>query len=231
MTMDQQKPVDFFENGLCMHCHLARQQLVEFERFNEISELAWENEDKQLQHQLDAQLRNIPETDHEEVVQSHGWELHVNQIKYPSIHRESLILTVFSFLEDELNSLCEVMAQSLEGSVELGDLKGKGIERALLYLRKIAGFDFTTMSNEISFLRGVNQVRNHIVHNGGRLPADPNHKVNQFVKSQMHVSGLPGKSLVIHKGFAPELMQLILALFDKLEAQVNTHISNYTGNA
>jgi hypothetical protein len=36
----EHETVDFFGNGLCTHCHFARQELEEFRAFNEASQSA-----------------------------------------------------------------------------------------------------------------------------------------------------------------------------------------------
>jgi hypothetical protein len=230
-AMGTKEAIDFFGNGLCLHCHLAKQELAEFIHFNKESELAWGNKDKQLQNDLDSILLKYPVSDRGEIIESYGWDLHVNQIKYPSIHRESIVLTIFSFLENELNNLCNILTQSVDSSVKLKDLKGQGVERSLLFLRKIAGFDFSSMSAEIDYIRSVNQLRNHIVHNGGVLPEDPKHRVNLFIASHQNLTGTPGNSLHVYEGFVPEFLQVLLDFFEKLQVQVSGHIKAYNSGA
>ncbi|MFY0666109.1 MAG: hypothetical protein JXQ97_15905 [Natronospirillum sp.] len=223
--------VDFFGNGLCTLCHLARQELEEFRVFNEASESAWGDRDKQLQEHLNSILVKYPQSSHDEIVESYGWDLHVNQVKYPSIHRQSIILTIFSFLEHELNSLCDILSESVKSSVSLKDLNGHGVERALLFLRKIAAFDFSKISSEVSYIRGLNSVRNQIVHNGGTLPKDDKHKTNVFVGSHMHLAGDPGRSLLVREEFVPEMIGILMGFFKNLEEQVQAHIQAYNSNA
>ncbi|CTP89316.1 hypothetical protein [Xanthomonas graminis] len=219
--------VDFFGNGLCTHCHLARRELTEFRIFNEASEAAWGNRDKQLQEHLDSILVKYPQSSHDEIVESYGWDLHVNQVKYPSIHRHSIILTVFSFLEHELNSLCYILSESVNSEVSLKDLKDQGVERAFLYLRKIAGFELNRMSSELAYIRALNSVRNHIVHNGGALPQEVKHKANVFVDSHPYLDGEPGRSLRVRGEFVPSMIEILMAFFEQLEVQVQGHIQAF----
>ncbi|PRY65099.1 hypothetical protein B0H98_10339 [Vreelandella songnenensis] len=227
----EHESVDFFGNGLCTHCHLARRELEEFRFFNEASESAWGDRDKQLQEHLNSILTKYPKSSHDEIVESYGWDLHVNQVKYPSIHRQSIILTIFSFLEHELNSLCNILSESVKNSVLLRDLNGQGVERALLFLRKIAAFELSAMSSEVAYIRGVNSVRNQIVHNGSTLPQNGEHKVNLFVGSQLHLAGEPGRSLLVREEFVPEMIVTLMGFFEKLDEQVQTHIQAYSSDA
>lgn len=223
--------IDFFGNGLCVHCHLALRELEEVRKFNKESELAWGDRDKQLQEHLNSILVNYPESSHGDIVESYGWDLHVNQVKYPSIHRQSMILTIFSFLEHQLNSLCYILSESVKSSVLLKDLKGQGVERALLYLRKIACFNFLEAANEISYIRGVNSVRNQIVHNGSVLPQSVDHKVNLFVKRQLHLAGDPGGPLFVREEFVSEMIGVFIDFFVSLDEEVQAHIQAYNRSA
>jgi len=223
--------VDFFGNGLCTHCHLARRELEEFRVFNEASESAWGDRDKQLQEHLDSVLVKYPQSSHNEIVESYGWDLHVNQVKYPSIHRQSILLTIFSFLEHELNSLCYILSESVSSEVSLKDLKGQGVERAFLYLRKIAGFELHKTSSELAYIRGLNSVRNQIVHNGGALPQDAKHKANVFVGSNPYLGGEPGCSLRVREDFVPSMIETLMVFFEQLEVQVQDHIQAFNSGA
>lgn len=53
--------VDFFESGLCIHCHLAKKELIEFLAFNEQTEESWRARDNNLQKELNEILEKYPE--------------------------------------------------------------------------------------------------------------------------------------------------------------------------
>jgi len=48
--------VDFFANGLCVHCHLAQNELLDFMGFNDEAENSWKKKDEKLQEKLDGIL-------------------------------------------------------------------------------------------------------------------------------------------------------------------------------
>ena len=58
---------------------------------------------------------------------------------FPNLQRQSALVTLFSFVEYELDGLCELFQKELGSRVELSDLKGSGIDRAILYLERVAG--------------------------------------------------------------------------------------------
>src|SRR5580700_11068891 len=85
--------------------------------------------------------------------------------------------------------------------IRLKHIQGKGIERALLFLKLVPEFSFTNISSVMDLLRDANQLRNIIVHAGAVLPDDQNDRSNQFVRSQPHLSGAPGNPVSLQAEF------------------------------
>lgn len=218
--------VDFFENGLCLHCNLAKHELMDFKHFDVETEKNWKKNDTKLQKEIEVILDKYPQEHHEDIIQSYSWDLYINQSKFPSIHRESLVITMYNFFEDQLNRLCEIFAESIECRLKLKDLHGQGIERAFLFLTKAVGIDFSTMGKEWPYIKSVNSLRNQIVHNGGILPSEVDNKLNQFVEKNTHLSGSAGNSVQLHDGFIQELITIQIEFFDKLDNEVQKFIQN-----
>ena len=181
--------------------------------------MTWKRKDELLQKELESILEKYPEVDHQDIVESHGWDLHLNQYKYPDIHRTALVIAIYVFLEDQLNGLCETLGESLDARLRLADLGGKGIERALLFLSKIALFDLGTIPS-LSFVRHVNKLRNKMVHANRILPCDPADKLNVFVKDTLGLRGEPGGRVHIDSDFIGHLTDRLGSFFDKLDEQV-----------
>ncbi len=162
--------IDYFVNGLCTHCHDVKNELIEFNQFHFATETAWQKEDNTLAGAIDDLIKKYPEARTHDIAASYAWDSHLNQVKYPAIHRESLDITIFNFFENQLNGLCQILSGCVESKVELKHLNGKGIERARLYLTKVVDFDLSNLNPEWSYIKSVNELRNQIVHNGGLLP-------------------------------------------------------------
>jgi len=197
---------------------------MSFALFNKQTEVVWKSKDDHMQDELSEILEKYPETNHEEIVDSYSWDLHLNQQKYPSLHRESLIITIFNFLEHELNSLCEKLYESTDSSLKLRDINGKGVERAQLFLTKVAKIDFSAFGSELSVIKGVNLVRNLIVHNGGLLSGNSDAKVNKFVSSSEHLFGSEGHCIVIGADFIGFFIEVLLSFFERLGEEVQKHM-------
>lgn len=221
--------VDFFANGLCIHCHLAKNELIDFAQFNHEVEESWKEKDSRLQEEVGQLLEKYPEKHHEDIVDTYSWELHLNQSKYPGLHRESLVITIFNFLEHQLNNLCSIFYESVDSKLKLNDLNGSGVERALLYLTKVVKIDFSKFGYELPTIKGVNLVRNWIVHNGGGLPDDPRSKVNKFVQSSEYLLGVEGGSVKIRPEFIDSFLKVLESFFEKLDLEVQRYIQSYNG--
>ena len=219
MTNKKQE-VDYFENGLILLGYAAKSQLYDFSRFHAETEKAWENKDNETQDKLDKELQENHEFQHPDIVDSYAWDLHQNQYKFPNMHRESLVITIFNFLEAKLNELCDIISQSIESKVRLKDLKGQGITRAFSYLTKVAEFDFTTMAKEKIYIDKVNLLRNIIVHNAGYLHDKTEKSLNTFVSKNEYLSGSPNSSVTLSNGFIHEYINILIDFFDKLDKEI-----------
>jgi hypothetical protein len=86
---------------------------------------------------------------------------------FPSLQRRSAFLTVWSFLEHQLDQLC-LFFQSEKGfALSFMDLSGKGIDRSTSYLEKVAGLKDLKTSHEWDVLKTLQRIRNVIAHDDG----------------------------------------------------------------
>src|SRR4030042_2915805 len=85
-----------------------------------------------------------------------------------NIFRRSILVIVYSFIENSMNSLCRYLHGYKKLSIGIDDLKGVGIERAKLYLEKVCLID---LPNTWSRLEKLNRIRNCIVHAEGDVDA------------------------------------------------------------
>lgn len=222
-------PVDFFENGLCFYCQLAIDELREYGDFHRRTESLWKDQDKSLQDEIENILSAHPDLDEQDVIDSYAWDLHLNQTKYPDIHRTALIISLYVFLEDQLNGLCSVLGTSIDSPIAVEDMSGLGIERALRYMSKVALFDLGQVSR-LSFVRSANRLRNKLVHAGSLLPSDPNDKLNKFVAQTESLVGQPGETVGILPEFIDHLIDEFCRFFDELHLQIEDFMKRASKN-
>jgi len=221
---DDTVEIDFFMNGLCSLCHIAKNELMGFEAFHKTTEDNWRKINIDLEAQIEKILKEHPKEHHNDIIDDFSLDLHENQEKYPSIHRSSLLITLYCFFENTLNDLCYTLSDSVGSNIKLTDLQGSGVERALLYLSKVAKFDLSKMGGTLPFIKGINKVRNTIVHNGGSLPPDPDSAINIFVKNTSSISGSPNSSIRLEHSFINEMIEIFIQFLEDLDVEVQAHI-------
>lgn len=107
-------------------------------------------------------------------------EIHVG------MYRKSTLVSVHSFLENSLNSLCRHLYARRTYPVKLDDLRGEGIVRAKNYLEKLAKVDFIALNGEWSHLMTFNKIRNCIVHCEGDIKSSNSTSTLQDIVDNNH---------------------------------------------
>ena len=79
---------------------------------------------------------------------------------------------LFSFLEHQLDSLCELFARTQGLNIVHTDLRDRDIDRSRRYLRKVIRLQLDDNSTDWHEIKKVQKVRNVLVHENGRLIDD-----------------------------------------------------------
>lgn len=88
---------------------------------------------------------------------------------FPTLKRRAALAVLCGHMEHELNELCREVERQLVVTVSFDDMKGQGVTRATLYLRKIGNVILDTGKDpEWKKMAEAFQVRNSMVHAGGR---------------------------------------------------------------
>jgi hypothetical protein len=88
---------------------------------------------------------------------------------FPNLHRRSTLIILFSFLEHQIDQLCELYAHTQKLNILHTDLKDKGIDRSRRYLKKVILLLLDDNSIVWQEIKRIQKVRNAIVHNDGKL--------------------------------------------------------------
>lgn len=138
-----------------------------------------------------------------------------------SMYRYSVIVSIYSFLENSLNKLCTYLSKKHSYVITLDDLKGMGIVRARKFLEKMAQVDFSAMNGEWSGLISLNKIRNCIVHSEGIITEKTSLKdINNIIP---HTSGVSLKNeyqIVIEREYIDFSIDIVEKFLDKLYQQV-----------
>ncbi|WP_338712533.1 hypothetical protein WAA16_08265 [Bacillus pumilus] len=101
-------------------------------------------------------------------------EFHVDRIydeiaayrdEFPEVMRTSLLISIFTYLEHELNNRCRSINKDEFKKYQTGD---KGIERAKKFLKENS-IDFPHQTKEWNFICDVREIRNCFAHSQGHI--------------------------------------------------------------
>lgn len=212
--------LDFFGTGLCMFCHNSRNKLAQIKRAYNVVNATWYSENEKISTQLAIAIEQVKDEDDQYCIgESFSEDFH-EIYEFEVLHRHSMLLTIQNSLEHLLDELCQLVTYTMNSQIKHTDLKDSGITRALKYLDKVAGFDFSSIQRERQEINNAQQIRNLIVHAGGKLPDGENAKSVELVRKSEHFSGSPGNYLTIRAEFIDHYFDVILNLFEKLDHQV-----------
>lgn len=88
---------------------------------------------------------------------------------FPTLQRRSAFLSLYGFLEHELDKLCTLFKTTENYKIELKDLKDLGIERSVKYLEIVAQLPINKSIDKWMKVKSIQKIRNLIIHNNGML--------------------------------------------------------------
>lgn len=150
---------------------------------------------------------------------NHSYNL---SIGFPNTHGRSTLVSLFSFYENSLNTLCEVYQEHMSLDVGFRDMADKGLTRARLYLIKIVGLSFPTNSDWATILK-IQRIRNNVVHSYSEIQETDKDLLSD-IKSLPHTTLSPltaGFELQLDEGFPGFVMEKFEGFFTELNESIN----------
>jgi hypothetical protein len=218
---DEEHPFSF--SLLCEVNSIKHGLSTYVELSHEVENMLNEKEE-QIGKQLTATLKSVPADEHQDVHESYALDFRAYESTFRFLQREAMFLTLYNYFEHCLNQLCDSIGEEIASRIRLKDIQGKGVERALLFIKLVPEFSFTNIPSVMDVIRGANQLRNVIVHAGTVLPEDPNHKSNQFVRSQPNVSGEPGDPVSLQEEFVSGFAASLTQFFIEFETEMQRYM-------
>jgi len=154
---------------------------------------------------------------------------------FPNILRTSLFTTCYSFFENELNLICELLQEKNECPVHyLGNFdngkEGKGIRRAQRYLKKIIKINFPDQSTAWTEILIYQAIRNIIVHNDGKLDNKENgrfkeifRRLEDYIKKKPSIHIDDFKRIQLSLDFILEMVTTIELFLNQLYESIGTY--------
>ncbi len=178
-------------------------------------------------------LDKIPEKNSDRIVDVHqgldseSWNLDgIFKEYFPTLQRRSAFLSLYGFLEHELDKLCMLYKKSQNQNVDFGDLKDLGIERSVKYLMIVAGLPIEKGNNKWGNVKSIQKIRNLIVHNDGKLidlDNRPRKTEQRIVSDNDFLSG--ENEIIMQKGY----LLYVLETFDSFFKYVDGLIQDQNG--
>lgn len=140
---------------------------------------------------------------------------------FPSLQRRSAFLTVWTFLEHQLDHLCLFFQSERSVGLSLMDLSGKGIDRSTSYLEKVAGLKDLKTSQEWDVLKTLQRIRNVIAHDDGRLRDHLGKPKNGVLADMKKIGFLIGDGeITVQEGFLSNVVGACNAYFKLIEKAI-----------
>lgn len=92
--------------------------------------------------------------------------------EYNDIFYESLIISIYAFIEKQLFRLCLDLEPKFD--IKVSDMSGKGIRKYKLYLSKVANIWKDSYKSDYDLLLNYNALRNYLVHSPDSRIIDSN---------------------------------------------------------
>lgn len=97
-------------------------------------------------------------------------QFHYIREEFPNILHKSFIVSIYSFLEQELNNICLHIEKNSSFKVPNQELRNEnGIFNSYKFLKEVANVNVKPVSSEWEKIKQINKIRNHIVHNGNDI--------------------------------------------------------------
>jgi len=140
---------------------------------------------------------------------------------FPNLQRRSALLTLVGFFEHELDKLCLLYRVEKSFTLSLSDLTGKGIDRSTRYLEKVAGIDVHKSSSEWNEIKLIQQVRNIIVHQDGKLTDQNGTPLKAVIDYINQTSSLNGEDeVIIMKGYLAHVAAIFITYFQLIASSI-----------
>ena len=193
----------------------------ELEGLVDFAERLLQEEASNLRTRIEQQVSTMSEAQRDEFFAEVNEHCARIEGAFPSLLRRSLFLTIYAEIEAYLNAVCEKAKRAQELELSLHELAGRGIQRAKLYLAKVASVPFPSDSPEWKKLTDYNQLRNALAHTEGRLREEAiNGYLGKYVRKHPGLWLDSNGNVDIEPGFCEGVITDAISLFERLPAEL-----------
>lgn len=174
--------------------------------------------DKEIK-KLEAEIKEIEQQNEDDELYLEHLESGVGKLLYcdfPSILRNSFLVSCYSYLEERLYYFCEDLRDKHNLPLKVTDLKGNALERVKKYFTKLGKIDIPDNWEEIL---SINDIRNCIVHNEGRIDSGDQKrdiKIQDYIDGRSDIKYDRDKKIILDKEYCVHVLGSIQNLFEAL---------------
>ena len=143
---------------------------------------------------------------------------HVQKI-FPYLQRSAAFLSVFAFIEHNLNLVCETLRKEYNRNLSFKDLNDKGLERIKNYLKKEIGIDFPDQTESWNEIKSMNKVRNVIAHGNSEVDPDDSNLIEYIDKNSYF--DVQDNTLLLQEGAVKYLLSYIEIFLKELSCAIS----------
>ncbi len=195
-----------------LHRQFTERRFEQFESYGRQLEGMFKRQVESFNVRIEAKLKNMPESQRQDFVDSAAEDYAELHETFPEMFRASLFVMCMADFEHTLNGLAELFQNVKKLEISFKDLRGEGMDRARLYLKKVAKVGFPDDSPLWPKIKEFSALRNIIVHADGRV--SKGHKDEALLKGL--IASLPGKlrldrfqRLVPEQDFIPHVLDIL----------------------
>lgn len=180
---------------------------------------AWEDFLKKELEKIETEIKEtVPKNEEEEFYLDY-LESELGRLlsyDFPSIHRNSFLVSCCSYLEERLHYFCKDLRDKHNLPLKERDLKGNALERAKKYFTKLGKIDIPDNWEEIVI---ISDIRNCIVHKEGRIDSGnqkKDKKIQDYIDGRSDIKYDKNKKIILDKEYCVHVLDSIRILFEAL---------------
>lgn len=202
-------------------------RLEEFRQYTRELEDKFENDKEKVSDAYNAAIKDLEEDDRNEIIDYFSDDYFIIEDIFIGMYRKSTLVSLYSFLENALNTLCIKLYSLKNYPVELKDIRGEGIVRSKVYLEKLGQIEFTHLNSQWSSLLTLNKLRNCIVHCEGNIKLSNNYtKLNNIINESDNLSLIDDRNIKIEREYIDFLITQIEKFLKDIYQQAFTNKNN-----
>jgi len=181
-------------------------------------EKAIQEAERQFRSKFDEDLKKVSELtdEHKQSFYEYYAEQYYNYEEFPRILRNSLLVSIISLFEFELDFICKILIQEQGLEENWRDLRGSILDKIKTFCKRVE-IDITTNEQAWRELKNLYLVRNCIVHNSGLIKGSKNEKkLRGYTEQKGIISDEDEREIDLTEQFCQEAIEITTSFTDKV---------------